>query len=281
MEPYINFDFYIPTRIIFQKGAAENLPQMEDVKNRRCALLKFPAFSRDEIIYGLERNCSELFVIDEFEENPGYDFTQKIAKIISENDIDTLIAIGGGSTIDTAKAAAYFVREEKSANIKLIAVPTTAGTGSEVTPYAILTNSEGEKKILNDQTIFPDIALCDADLTATMPKSVTANTGIDALCHAAEAYLSVKCQGFMEAIAYDACCNIYSSLPAVLEAPDNMIERENMLLASLQGGDSTRKMRYCDGSRARILPYRKIWIRARLCKRDASGAFLDQNGSKK
>ena len=236
MENYINFDFYIPTRIIFKKGALESLPQMEDVKNRRCGLLKFPAFSKDEIIDELKKNCAELLIIDEFEENPGYGFTQKIAKIISETDIETLIAIGGGSTIDTAKAALYFVREERQENIKLIAVPTTSGTGSEVTPYAILTNSEGEKKILNDPSIFPDIALCDADLTATMPKSVTANTGIDALCHAAEAYLSIKCQGFMENLAYDACCNIYKSLPAVLESPDNMKERENMLLASLQGG---------------------------------------------
>ena len=184
----------------------------------------------------LERSCEKFIVIDEFEENPSYELIKSIANQISSNNIETVIAIGGGSTIDSAKAAVWFAAGEKPSATKVIAVPTTAGTGSEVTPYAILTNNDGKKQILNHKSIFPDIALCDPELTVTMPRSVTANTGLDALCHAVEAYLSVKCQGFMDELALGSCQMVYDNLLNVMKNPDDIKSRERMLLASLQGG---------------------------------------------
>lgn len=236
MNEKVDFNFYIPTNIIFKCGAINSLPNLDEVKDKRCMLLKYPFFKRDNIIDRLNSNCTKLLIIDEFEENPGNGFAKKISQQVADNDIECIIAIGGGSTIDTAKAAKWLTRDIRKMEIHIVAVPTTAGTGSEVTPYAILTDDETHrKKILNDKSLFPTVALCDPELTTTMPHSVTVNTAIDTLSHAIEAYFSIKCQGFLKELAVSSCRLIKENLIEALE--DNSINaRENIMLAALQGG---------------------------------------------
>ncbi len=237
------FNYYLPTRLIFGAGALNKLYGLSEVVGHNCMLLCFPGFKSEHVVEQLNRVCN-LYVYDKFQENPSYGFVHGIAEEVRNQSIDTIIAIGGGSSIDAAKAAAWLSENpegdqgtSKAARVGIVAVPTTAGTGSEVTPYAILTEDATQKKqILNHPSLFPKAALCDPELTYTMPGGVTANTGIDALSHAIEAYFSKACNGFMEDMALSCCRLVSQNLPTALKEPCNTNAREKMMMASLLGG---------------------------------------------
>lgn len=238
------FEYHNPVRIVFASGAFEQLPQLSEVKNRRCMFLGYEGFnlSRLENV----RSSAETFhVHDAFEENPSLDFVRTAAEIVRSADIETIVAVGGGSTIDTAKAASYLAANPGwvpgdppagTTRCSVVAVPTTAGTGSEVSPYAILADPNGAKKIVADPAVYPTVAVCDPSLTHGLPRGVTANTGIDAISHSVEAYLNRKSGGFMPALAQDSLSRIQYNLPLVLEEPTNARARSEMMLAALEGG---------------------------------------------
>ncbi|HUV08093.1 MAG TPA: iron-containing alcohol dehydrogenase [Spirochaetia bacterium] len=247
MDKSIQFNFFVPTDIIFGRGSLGRLPDLPQVKGKRCMLFCFPGFSGKDTLEKLKQNCALFIQAEDFEENPSYSLAQKLGKQVADRKIETVIAIGGGSSIDTAKAAAWMslnpsgqVPPEEAVpvdGISIVAVPTTAGTGSEVTLYSILTESEtGKKQILKHPTLFPSVALCDPELTASMPRHVTANTGIDAISHSVEAYLSKTCQGFMEDLALASCRLLKENLPAALDRPRDGTAREAVMLAALEGG---------------------------------------------
>ncbi|MCK5738030.1 iron-containing alcohol dehydrogenase, partial [bacterium] len=242
------FFMYVPTRIVSGWQQSEQLGQLPQIKDKKCLLLTYAGFTAPKIISGLEATAAVLTVSPEFEENPSLSLVRKLGKFIRENEVDTVIAIGGGSTIDTAKGAVWLAENPKwqpdnsdqlwKPNTKnLIALPSTSGTGSEVTPYSILTDSHtGLKKILNHDSLFPDIAVCDPSLTMSMPSRVTANTGIDALSHAIEALLSQRCQGPLVALAMDACRLIRNYLPRVLEYLQDKEGRGALQIAATEAG---------------------------------------------
>jgi alcohol dehydrogenase len=241
------FEFKLSTRIVFETGAIGRLCGLPEVTGRRCMLLKFPAFDAVALLPELESISNCLIVPDNFEENPSVDFVRELAKSVVENNIQTIIAIGGGSSIDTAKAAAWFAKNpnwnligENSVTVEndiaIVAVPTTAGTGSDVTPYSILTDSEHKKRILNHPSLTPSVALCDPELTVTMPPHVTAHTGIDAICHAIEAYLSKQCNGLLADMALASVERGIRALPAVLKDPYDIAGRSEMMVSALEGG---------------------------------------------
>jgi alcohol dehydrogenase class IV len=240
----LSFKFHLPTHIIFGSGILDCLFQLQEVTAKNCLILSYAGFDRQDVFDRLKQISGELTIWSEFQENPSESYVTRLAGVIKEKHINTVIAIGGGSSIDSAKAASWFAGQascQENATaidpIKIIAIPTTAGTGSEVTPYAILTDDKTQRKrILNYTSLFPDIALCDPQLTCSMPVSVTANTGIDALSHAIEAYLSTGCSGFMEDIAVNGCRLVAEFLPQVLEQPHNEAGRSKMMQASLMGG---------------------------------------------
>jgi len=167
---------------------------------------------------------------------------------LREGGHDAVIGLGGGSAIDTAKAlAAMALREGPMRDYKvpylvdtglpIIAIPTTAGTGSEVTRVAIITDTETREKMLcMGLGLMPVAALVDYELTLTMPYRLTADTGIDSLCHALEAYVSRKSNPFTDSIALSAMRGIYQNIHAVCAEPDNRPAREAMMLAATQGG---------------------------------------------
>ena len=240
------FNFHMPTDIRFGRGRASELAALPQVAEKRCMLLVFPGLKRDDIIGALQTSCSYFLCPDEFEENPSYELVERLAAQVAAEQIDTVIAIGGGSSIDTGKAAAFLAvnpgwdpaagKTATPAKAGIVALPTTAGTGSEVTPYSILTDPDGNKKILKHTTLFPRVALCDPELTVTMPGRVTSHTGIDALSHAMEAYFSTLCTGFMESIALSACRRVEKHLRTALAMPNDLDAREGMMLAALEGG---------------------------------------------
>lgn len=163
--------------------------------------------------------------------------------------IDGVIGIGGGSSLDTAKLVALLTRSPQSltaiygielargARLPLIQVPTTAGTGSEVTPISILTTPEQEKKGVVSSLLYPDVALLDACLTLGLPPHVTAMTGVDAMVHAIEAYTSrLKKNPLSDALALKALQLLYANLPSAVTQGSNPLVREAMLLGSLLAG---------------------------------------------
>ena len=163
-------------------------------------------------------------------------------------DYDCVVALGGGSSLDTAKAVAvlaehggimrdYKVPRQVDSGLPIIAIPTTAGTGSEATRVAIITDTETQEKMLcMGLGLMPIAALVDYELTLTMPYRLTADTGIDSLCHALEAYVSRKANPFTDSIALTAMRTIYQNIRTACAEPDNRQAREAMMLAATQGG---------------------------------------------
>ncbi len=161
---------------------------------------------------------------------------------------DFFIAVGGGSPIDAMKAIAalsvsggsindYLGKVITAETPPMVAVPTTSGTGSEATQFTIITNTQKDiKMLLKGVVLMPDIAVVDHSFSITAPKSVTAATGIDALCHAAEAYTSKKSQPLTDGYAISAIKKIFKYLPICYADGNNLKAREQMSLAALEAG---------------------------------------------
>ncbi len=243
----MNFNYKLASAVTFGAGALAQVPELPAVAGQRCMLLCFPGFNAGALIENLKEKCDFLLVPDKFEENPSEEFARTMGNIVNENRIETIIAIGGGSSMDSAKASAWFASnpewslteenpEPQANRIHIIAVPTTAGTGSEVTQYSILTCSDHFKRILNHASLVPNQVICDPELTLSMPPHVTAHTGIDALSHLIEAYLSKTCNGLLEDIALSSMARGVKALPRVMAAPKDLAWREEMMSSALGGG---------------------------------------------
>ena len=165
-----------------------------------------------------------------------------------QGQFDSVVALGGGSSIDTAKAVAVLavhggqMRDYKAPNpvpvgLPIIAIPTTAGTGSEATRVTVVTDTQTQEKMMClGVGLMPTAALVDFELTMSMPPRLTADTGIDSLCHAMEAYVSRKANAFTDTIALAAMSAIAKNIRTAYQQPDNREAREAMMLAALQGG---------------------------------------------
>ena len=161
---------------------------------------------------------------------------------------DVVVGLGGGSSMDTAKAMA--VMAERSGQLRdykapvrmdtglpIIAIPTTAGTGSEATGVAVVTDTENDEKMLClGIGLMPLAALVDYELTLSMPLRLTADTGLDTLCHALEAFVSQKANPFTDALACDVIAAVPKWLPIACADPGNAEAREAMMMAALKGG---------------------------------------------
>lgn len=164
---------------------------------------------------------------------------------------DGIIGFGGGSAMDTAKLVALLAQSEQSleqvygvgnargSRLPLIQVPTTAGTGSEVTPIAIVTTGETTKMGVVAPQLLPDLALLDASLTTGLPAPVTAATGIDAMVHAIEAYTSkLRKNPYSDMLAKQALSLLAANIQTAVKQPDNLDARSNMLLGAMLAGQA-------------------------------------------
>ncbi len=164
------------------------------------------------------------------------------------NGCDFLIAIGGGSPMDSMKAigalitnpgkiADYMGKEIMNPLPPMVAIPTTAGTGSEATQFTIITDTKTSiKMLLKGTVLIPDVAIVDASFTVSSPKSVTSATGLDALTHAVEGYTSKKASPLTDVFAMDAVKRIFKYLPRAYADGEDMEAREEMILAALEAG---------------------------------------------
>jgi alcohol dehydrogenase class IV len=181
--------------------------------------------------------------------DPTIDSVEAACAHLREGQHDCVIGLGGGSSLDTAKVVAVKavhdlpVRALRVPHLQdvpglpIIAVPTTGGTGSEATRVTIITDSEtDEKMLLMGLAYMPSIAVCDYELTLSKPARLTADTGIDSLVHAVEAYVSRRASPFTDSIALSAMRLIWPNLPRACADPGNREAREALMLGALQGG---------------------------------------------
>jgi alcohol dehydrogenase class IV len=181
--------------------------------------------------------------------DPTTDVVDLGVRAFLEGKHDSLVSLGGGSPIDTAKAIGMLVangghaRDYKVPNPipKIgpphIAIPTTAGTGSEVTRFTVITDSaKNEKMLIAGGALMPSAAIVDFELTMSMPPRLTADTGTDSLTHAIESYVSRKANRFTDTFALAAMKTIWAELPTAFREPDNRAAREAMMLAATLAG---------------------------------------------
>jgi alcohol dehydrogenase class IV len=251
------FEMYLRTRIFGGDGSINNLPEICKGHGSKILLVTAKELSdlMREVISCFEKSdfSIETFFLELSE--PTCEFINNSTKQLSGKNYDCIIGLGGGSAIDMAKALSISLTHTEAiwmyANlsdrpalplmnnpIPVIAIPTTAGTGSEVTPYAVLTNSETKQKgTIQEPAIFPKAAILEPRFTKCMPSELTASTGIDAFTHALESYLNVsKYSPVSEWAGRESMRLIFESLKAVYDNPDDLHLRMNMAWASTLAG---------------------------------------------
>ena len=245
-----NYKYFIPTQNVIARNGLADIANLipDNCKNILLVTGKFSAKKfgyTDTVIASITSAGKRIFLFDKVEEDPSVETADAAANIALENNCSAVIGLGGGSALDAAKAAAVsaavkipvneLLRMEEKPNDKLffVAVPTTSGTGSEATQYSLLSDRiKGTKLNLATGNSFPDIALLDAELTVSMSKELTGNTGIDALSHAVEGYLTTNSTPYTDILAECAISVIAENLHEVIDNPDNIDAREKMLIAS-------------------------------------------------
>lgn len=203
----------------------------------------------ETIVMPLREAGVEYGLFTEVAPDPTTNVIQAGISVLKQGNYDSVVAIGGGSSIDSAKAIAvcgahggnisdYKVpRQVNTPGLPVIAIPTTAGTGSEVTKVTIITDTDtGEKMLLMGLAFQPVAALVDYQLTLKKPFRLTADTGIDSMTHAIEAYVSRKANLFTDAMALSAMHLIYRNIRTACHEPDNLTAREAMMIGATQAG---------------------------------------------
>ena len=248
------YQFQTPTKIISGIGStAEIIKELNDLYAKKVLLITDPGLVHagvaQQVVEMLKQAAVEVEIFDAVEPDPSIQVATKAAEMAKNVKANVLIALGGGSAIDTAKSAALLVtnggylKDYAGVNkvvkpiLPLIAVPTTAGTGSEVTIFAVMSDPEKQEKFtISSALIAPAVAVLDPLLTLKLPPSVTAFTGMDALTHAIEAFTSSIAQPATDALALSAIKLILKHLPVAVGRGDNIMARDGMLQASLLAG---------------------------------------------
>lgn len=250
----MNFTFNSVSSLVVRTGGANDLASYVDsLECKKVLFITDPGILKnnlsDEPIQSLRAAGFEVNVFSDVVADPPVQVIYDAVSFAKKFNVDCVIGFGGGSSMDVAKLVSlvantddslesmYGVNNAKGTRLKLILIPTTSGTGSEVTPISIVTTGENEKKGVVSPLLLPDIALLDANLTLGLPGHITAATGIDAMVHAIEAYTGkIHKNKISDAFAKEALKLISQSIHTACKEGNNIQARENMLLgASLAG----------------------------------------------
>jgi|TARA_B110000902_G_scaffold262593_1_gene339787 alcohol dehydrogenase class IV len=244
---------YLPQILRIGGGVSKELPQaMADLGVSRPLIITDPFIASngylDQLYEVLESNGIEYGVFSDCVPDPTVESINAGLAAWQSGNYDCAVGFGGGSSMDSAKAIAVLakhggtMRDFKVPNavpkgFPIIAVPTTAGTGSEATRATVITDTAtNEKMLCMGIGLIPEAALVDFELTVSMPYRLTADTAIDSLCHAMEAYVSKKANPFTDNIALTAMAVIAKNVRAACEQPANVDAREKLMLAATQAG---------------------------------------------
>ena len=241
------FVYFQPVKIHFGAGRFKQLPViLREYGIRRCVLVCGPHFAEEA--ERLRQDVPEVCaVFSDTQPNPQLSGVQETLRLIRLHGADAVLGIGGGSAIDTAKFAAAAALGEQDAayyyrsldfpakRLKIIAVPTTAGTGSEVTQVSVISHGE-EKKTINHPAFMPTAAIVDPELTLSVPPRTTMVTGLDALAHALEGYWSRNHQPICDLMATEAVRLVLENLETAYRDGGDLEARSRMAYASLLGG---------------------------------------------
>ena len=256
--------FKIPEKIYFEAGSISYLEKMPNIS--RAFIVTDPFMVKlgyvDKILYHLRKRTeyvhSEIF--SDVESDPSFETVNRGVKMMNEFKPDVIIAIGGGSSMDAAKGMWLFYEHPEAdpeglklkfmdirkrtykfpklgEKAKMVAIPTTSGTGSEVTSFAVITDKKINKKYpLADYELTPDVAIVDTDLVMSLPQKITADTGMDVLTHAIEAYVSNMASDFTDGLAEKAIELVFKNLRDAYNDGTNRFARERMHNASTIAG---------------------------------------------
>ncbi len=246
--------FNVPSTIAFGAGASRELPAHVHRLGKRRALIVTDAFFAgnglaDEFVALLTKDNIAASVFSQVQPDPTDVNVRAGVRAFRESSADIVVALGGGSAIDAAKAISMLTANPEplrqyrgahkvpSAGAPLIAIPTTAGTGSEATRVAVITDTEhNEKMMMLSVHLMATVALVDFELSLSMPKSLTAHVGVDTLTHGTEAYVSRKANTMTDPIALSCIALTANNLLTAWREPDNRTAREAMSIAACQGG---------------------------------------------
>jgi alcohol dehydrogenase class IV len=246
--------FYIPTKIIIGRNCIQENTSLFSALGTRALIVTGKRSAKEngaeqDVRRALEERSIPAVIFDRVESNPSTSVAREAAELAREHKVDLVIGIGGGSPLDAAKVTAVlatnriddetlFTNAFAQKPLPVVAVPTTAGTGSEVTQYAMMTNDKVRSKsfVISDD-IIPRVALLDAAYTENLPLQVTRNTALDALSHAVEGYLSKRATEMSCFIALESMRRLGRCLPMLKHCAGlDFNVREQLLTASLLAG---------------------------------------------
>ena len=246
--------FIIPPVLITGSGSLGNVgDEIKKLGVKKGLLVTDKVISELGLSEGIKKALTdsgiEFVIFDGIDTEPTVDFVNDGVQAYRENECEFILAFGGGSPIDTAKAVSVMVTNEGSIEkymglnqiskkgVPLITVPTTAGTGSEVTIFTIITDTKTDvKMLLGSPFLLPQISIVDPQLTLSCPRGLTAAVGIDALTHAVEAYVSVKAQPMSDIFCLSAIELLSGNLRQAWSNGNNLEAREKTMMGSLQAG---------------------------------------------
>ncbi len=246
------FKYHMPVEVYFGKNIIREKSEVFKAYSGTAFIITGKGSSKkngslEDILYVLKKEKINHIIFDEVEENPSLETIDKAAELGRYEDAKFIIAIGGGSPLDAAKAIGLLIKNiefdarglltaKPLKSLPIIAVPTTAGTGSEVTQYSIVTDNINKTKVNLGQFVFADIAFLDPKYMMDMPYRVTVATALDAFSHLAEGYLSTKANLLSDTLAQEGLRLFSSCLKAIINNEITYEIREKLMLLSSLGG---------------------------------------------
>ncbi|MGF7398345.1 iron-containing alcohol dehydrogenase [Thermoanaerobacterium thermosaccharolyticum] len=254
-----NFTYFMPTEIIFGPGTLEKLATVRLPGKKALLVIGSGNSMRkhgylDRVVSYLKQNNVDYVVYDKILPNPIADHVAEGAKLAKENECDFVIGLGGGSTIDSSKAIAVMAKnpgdywdyvsggsgkgmEVKNGALPIVAIPTTAGTGTESDPWAVVTKTETNEKIgFGCKYTYPTLSIVDPELMVSIPPKFTAYQGMDAFFHSVEGYLATVNQPGSNVLALQSISLITENLPKAVDDGNNIEARTALAWASTAAG---------------------------------------------
>jgi len=245
---------YSPKDVVIGKSCVQELPKLVTRHGGKRPLLvtdkSMVSLGYMQLVLDmLSKNGMTATVFSNTVEDPTSSVVEEGVAVLKEHNLDSIIALGGGSPIDTAKGISILAKtggniakvkvpaEVESNAVPVIAIPTTAGTGSEVTRFAVITDSgTGEKMLVSGRGCVPAAAIVDYEFTLSLPFRTACDTGIDALTHAIEAFVSKKANPFSDMFASTAMKLIFSNLPRACFDPKDLLAKEQVMTGATMAG---------------------------------------------